>query len=279
MSNPAAAEPGSTDLLKFERLVEILQGMRPLLVAYSGGVDSTLLAAAAGRALGGDWVAVTAVSPSLARADRERARRVASRFGWPHRELESFELDRPEYRANASDRCFHCKTELFEKMSHLATELGWSTIAYGAIPEDQDDFRPGARAARLAGVREPLVEVGLDKPALRRLSRWLGLETWDLQAGACLSSRIAFHTPVTREKLEAVERAEELLRGLGFPACRVRHHDGLARLEVPVERIAELAGHAGTLSESLRALGFRYVTIDLEGLRSGSMHRTLRVIS
>ncbi|MCA9793889.1 MAG: ATP-dependent sacrificial sulfur transferase LarE, partial [Candidatus Eremiobacteraeota bacterium] len=243
----------------------------------SGGVDSTFLAWRAARVLGPSSLAVTAVSASLAPADRERARNLAIDFDIPHLEMPTAELERPEYRQNGADRCFHCKTELFEGLAELARQRDFAVLCYGAIPEDQQDHRPGARAAALAGARAPLAEAGLTKPCIRRLSKEAGLPTYDLPAQACLASRIAYHTEVTGEKLALVASAEAFLRGLGFSECRVRHHQGLARIEVPRERLPELTEQADAVSGRLRELGFVYVTIDLMGLRSGSMNEILRL--
>ena len=265
------------DIRRYDKLLETLKGFDSLLVAYSGGLDSTLLAYAAHQSLGDRSLAVTAVSPSLAQADRQRAARIARQVGFRHQEIETEELQKPDYRKNDPDRCFHCKTELFNRMKALAAELNFSTLAYGAIPEDQSDHRPGARAAQLANVTAPLAEAGLTKPALRRLSQTFGLETWDLPAQACLASRIAYQTPVSAAKLRMVEEGEALLKSLGFESCRVRHHDGLARIEVPLPRLQELLDQRELISDQFRRLGFVYVTLDLMGLRSGSMNEILKL--
>ncbi len=274
-------KPTEDDMQKLALLSERLREISPLMIAFSGGVDSSFLALIAHKEVGLKSRAVTAVSPSLAQADLERARRIAERFGFRYQEVDTREMERPDYVANGPDRCYHCKTELFEFMDTLLSLDGEACLCYGAIPEDQGDHRPGARAAAERKVRAPLAEVGLTKPAIRRLSRHLGLETWNLPSQACLASRIAYHTPVTTAKLEAVDLGEEFLKGLGFESCRVRHHEQIARIEVPPERLAELLQHREVVSEKMRQLGFTYVTCDLMGLRSGSMNESLklRVIS
>ncbi|MGE0488762.1 MAG: ATP-dependent sacrificial sulfur transferase LarE [Vulcanimicrobiota bacterium] len=269
--------PTGEDQQRLGQLDQLLLDCRSMLVAYSGGVDSTFLAWRAARVLGRRSLAVTAVSDSLASADRERARRLALEFEISHLELPTHELERPDYRKNDADRCFHCKTELFEALARVARQRDYAVLAYGAIPEDQQDHRPGARAAAEAGARAPLAEAGLTKPAIRRLSREAGLPTYDLPAGACLASRIAYHTEVTSQKLAMVAAAEAYLRELGFEQCRVRHHEGLARVEVPRPRLVELLEHAEPITTRLRQLGFVYVTLDLMGLRSGSMNEIWRL--
>lgn len=270
-------EPSADDIRKFDSLSKELKALGRVMIAYSGGVDSSFLALVAHRSVGAGARIVTAVSPSLARADLERARRIAARFDFHYEEVETREMDRPDYVANGPDRCYHCKTELFEFMDTLLSLDEDASLCYGAIPEDQGDHRPGARAAAERKVRAPLAEVGLTKPAIRRLSRHLGLETWSLPSQACLASRIAYHTPVTTKKLEAVDLGEEFLKGLGFETCRVRHHEQIARIEVPPERLVELLEHREAVSRRMRELGFIYVTCDLMGLRSGSMNESLKL--
>ena len=270
-------KPTPDDLSKLEQLSQWFQALERVMIAFSGGVDSSFLALVAHRALGAEALIVTAVSLSLARTDLDRARRIAARFNFHYQEVETKEMDRPDYVANGPDRCYHCKTELFEFMDTLLSLDETACLCYGAIPEDQGDHRPGARAAVERKVRAPLSELGLTKPAIRRLSRYLDLETWSLPSQACLASRIAYHTLVTTEKLEAVDLGEEFLKGLGFETCRVRHHEQIARIEVPPERLGELLEHREVISRRLRELGFTYVTCDLMGLRSGSMNESLKL--
>ena len=270
-------QPTADDLSKLDQLSRWFQALERVIIAFSGGVDSSFLALVAHKAVGAGARIVTAVSPSLARTDLERARRIAEHFGFRYEEVQTREMERPDYVANGPDRCYHCKTELFEFMDTLLSLDEEDCLCYGAIPEDQGDHRPGARAAAEKKVRAPLAEVGLTKPAIRRLSRHLGLETWNLPSQACLASRIAYHTPVTTAKLEAVDLGEEFLKGLGFESCRVRHHEQIARIEVPPERLAELLQHREVVSEKMRQLGFTYVTCDLMGLRSGSMNESLKL--
>jgi len=252
-------------------LKRILGDIGPCLVAFSGGVDSTLLLKVAYDVLGDGAVAITAVSPSLAASEREEAGFLARLIGAGHRFVETREIDDPRYARNDARRCYYCKTELFEVLKTLAVEAGGRTIVYGAITDDLGDDRPGMRAAAEAGVRAPLVEAGLTKEMVRALSHRLGLPTWDKPAMACLASRIPRFTPVTREALGRVERAESAVRALGYRQVRVRHRgeeasveldrDGLGRSGVPEAQ--------RSLIEAVRSAGFRQVTIDPRGYRSG----------
>ncbi|HEX9697485.1 MAG TPA: ATP-dependent sacrificial sulfur transferase LarE [Actinomycetota bacterium] len=262
----------------FERLRRILSEFESCAVAYSGGADSAFLADVAHEMLGAErCVAVTAVSESLAPAERKAAALLARERGWRHVEIATREIDRDEYRANAPDRCYHCKTELFERLDELGGSLGVETILVGTNLDDTGDFRPGQRAARERGVRAPLLEAGLGKDEIRALSRDRGLPTWDKPASACLASRIAYGIEVTAERLDRVARAEALLRSMGVRELRVRDHGDLARIEVPPDEIARLASSPAReqLAEGLAALGFVYVTLDLAGFASGSMNRAL----
>lgn len=261
---------------KLARLRATLEGLDSAIVAYSGGADSAFLADVAHEVLGGRATAVTAVSASLAPEEREAARRLAGDRGWHHREIQTAELDRPDYARNDADRCYHCKTELFDALDTLAADEA-TTVLVGTNLDDTADHRPGQRAARERGVRAPLLEAGLTKEEIRELSRERGLATWDKPASACLASRIAYGIEVTAERLERVARAESFLRSLGLEQLRVRDHGDLARIEVPPEEIAGLASHEvrSRVSSFLRELGFRYVTLDLEGFRSGSMNAVL----
>jgi uncharacterized protein len=260
----------------YENLKTIIGELPGALVAYSGGADSAFLADVAHEVLGSRMAAITAVSPSLAPIERAQAAEVARARGWRHEEVATAELERPEYRRNAPDRCFHCKDELFEVLDALAERRG-AAVLVGTNLDDTDDFRPGHRAARAHGVRAPLVEVGLGKEQIRALSRARGLPTWDKPASACLSSRIAYGIEVTPERLQRVARAEEIVREMGFRELRVRDHGDLARIEVPladVERLADPQTRARITSE-LKRLGFHHVTVDLDGFRSGSMNAGL----
>jgi uncharacterized protein len=259
---------------KVDALREWFLPFDAILVAYSGGTDSTLVATVAARVLGDRSVAITAVSPSLPPGELEQARSVAARLGFIHRTVRTRETDRPEYLANGVDRCYHCKTELYDVLGAVAHRSGGATVVSGANLDDLGDYRPGLRAAQEHGVRHPLVEVGLSKTDVREAARTLGVPTWDKPASACLSSRIAFGVTITVEELSKVGRAERVLRDLGFRQCRVRVHGDLVRIEVEPPDVPRLAG-AGVrdrVVEAIAALGYRYVTVDLEGFRSGSMN-------
>ena len=259
-------------------LVELIAGFGSCAVAFSGGVDSAVVAKAAQLALGPAAVAVTGRSASLASGELEAASQLAGLIGIRHVVVDTDELAQADYAANGPDRCFHCKTELYTQLESLAGELGAATIANGANIDDLGDYRPGMRAAAEHRVRSPLAECGLDKAAVRRLALEWDLPVWDKPAMPCLSSRVAYGEPVTPERLEMIDRAEQFLRGLGLANLRVRYHKGdLARIEVPAEAIARLSQpetREAVLAE-LRRLGFQYVTLDLEGFRSGSMNRAL----
>jgi uncharacterized protein len=217
---------------------------------------------------------VTAVSPSLAPGELEEARRVASAVGVRHRTVRTHEVDDPAYLANGVDRCYHCKTELYDVLARVAEEAGGALVVSGANLDDLGDVRPGLRAAKEHGVRHPLVEVGLSKSEVRAAAREFGVPTWDKPASACLSSRIAFGVRISVEELSKVGRAERLLKDLGFAQCRVRVHGDVARVEVELADLPRLArpGIRAQVVDGLKALGYRYVTVDLEGFRSGSMN-------
>jgi pyridinium-3,5-biscarboxylic acid mononucleotide sulfurtransferase len=248
-----------------------------LMVAYSGGVDSAFLAATAHRVLGPRMLAVLADSPSLARRDMEQARAFAESIQMPLRIVATDELERPEYRRNDADRCFHCKDELFAVMESLGEELGFPAIAYGMNADDTRDFRPGQRAAAQHAVLAPLAEAGLTKLEVRALARAAGYPLWDRPAAPCLSSRVEYGRAVTREVLEQVERAEEAVRQLGFREFRVRHHGDLARVEIArVELPRALSMETlDAITSSLKQAGYQYVTLDCTGFRSGSMNAIL----
>jgi len=260
---------------KLERVREIIRAMPSVIVAYSGGADSAFLADVAHEVLGERMLAITAVSPSLAPDERRAAGELAVERGWRHREIQTHELERDEYARNAPDRCYHCKTELFAALGALTGEA--AEVLVGTNLDDRSDFRPGQRAAAERGVRAPLLEAELTKNEIRALSRERGLTTWDKPASACLASRIAYGVEVTAERLDRVARAEAFLRELGLTQIRVRDHGELARIEVDREAIELLAAEParGRVSAFLRELGFAYVTLDLEGFRSGSMNTVL----
>jgi uncharacterized protein len=262
---------------KEDALLERLRGAGRTLVAFSGGVDSSYLAWAAHRALGDGVLAVTALSPSYPESHRRLAARIATEFAIPHRFVETHEMERADYRANRPDRCYFCKTELFEVLDAMAAELGFDTVAYGVNLDDRGDFRPGHRAAREHRVLSPLLDVGLAKAEIRALSRAAGLPTAEIPASACLASRLPYGTEVTRERLAQVEAGEERLRELGFRQMRLRHHGELARVEIdPAELPLALdPGMARAIVAALKPLGFRYVALDLEGYRSGSLNEVL----
>jgi uncharacterized protein len=268
----------SPELKQKERALRTaLEGGGRLLVAFSGGVDSSYLAWAAHRALGDAALAVTAVSPSYPAAHRAVAEQVVTRFAIPHRFVETREIEREAYRRNAPDRCYHCKSELFDALGRLRDELGFDAVAYGVNTDDTGDFRPGHRAADERGVRSPLLEAGLSKADIRALSRAAGLPTADLPASACLSSRLPYGTRVTPERLAQVEEGEARLRALGFRQLRVRHHGEVARVELdPAELPRALdPAMARAIAAALKPLGFRYVALDLEGYRTGSLNEGL----
>lgn len=259
---------------RYEDLLRIVRGMESVVVGFSGGADSTLLLKVAADQLGGKALAVTAVSPSYPGRDLEEARRLAVEIGAEHLLLDSKEFDQPGYVANAPNRCFFCKRELFDLLWAAARERGFATVAYGAITDDLGDFRPGMEAARAAGARAPLLEAGLSKQDVREISRSLGLPNWDRPASACLSSRIPHGTPIDPAELKQVEMAEDYLIAHGFRLVRVRAHGEIARIECAPEDLARLVepGFRGLLAEKLREIGFRYVTLDLEGYRAGSLN-------
>lgn len=267
---------------KTQFLERTLGGLENAVVAYSGGVDSTFLAKMAFDALGSRALAVTAVSPSLAQAERDDAARFAGQIGIRHEFIETRELDNPAYRANDSSRCFHCKAELFDRLREFVAERDVQHMLYGPVVDDLGDFRPGMAASRARGARAPLVEAGLRKAEVRQLSRRLGLPSWDKPAVACLSSRIAYGSEVTVEKLGQIEAGEALLRAAGFRELRVRHHGMIARIEVPeseLGRFTQDSERRQRILEGLKSLGFTYVTLDLQGFRSGAMNEALPVIS
>ncbi len=266
---------------KRERLYGQLRELGRLLVAYSGGVDSAYLAWAAHQVLGGEMLAVMADSPSLARTQMRDAVSFAEECGIPLQMVRTDEMENPEYQRNDAMRCFHCKDALFGVMERVAVYGGWSAVAYGVNLDDEGDWRPGQKAARQHGVAAPLLEAGLSKAEIRLLAAEAGLRVWDKPASACLSSRIEYGRPVTREALEQVERGEDALRGMGFRQFRLRHHGDVARIEIDreeLERAMTLEMFA-RMSEAIKGCGFKFVALDVDGFRSGSMNAVLKVES
>ncbi len=265
---------------KEENLLTRLRTAGRVIVAYSGGVDSSYLAYAANRALGADCLAVTAISSSYPESHRAMAEKVAADFAIPHRFVHTDEMQNPAYRKNAPDRCYHCKSELFRRLDDLLREADFDAIAYGINTDDTSDFRPGHRAARENEILSPFLDVGLSKEEIRNLSLDAGLPTWDLPASACLSSRLPYGTEVTDERLRQVEEGESLLRDLGFRQVRLRHHGELARVEIDPEELPRaLEGEmVDAISRAIKPLGFRWVCLDLEGYRTGSLNEALRIL-
>lgn len=251
-----------------------------LMVAYSGGVDSAFLAATASRVLGNRMLAVLADSPSLARRDLEQARAFAGSIDMPLQIVATDELERPEYRRNDANRCFHCKDELFTRLEELGRERSIAHIVYGVNLDDLGDYRPGQGAAKNHNVAAPLADVELSKAEIRELSRRVGLPTWDRPASACLSSRIPYGTPVTIENVKTVETGEEELKALGFRQFRVRFHGEVVRIEIAREEMARALSleMAARFTEIFKKLGFKYVTLDLEGYRQGSLNEVLNLV-
>ena len=265
---------------KYDRLLDILKELESVIVAFSGGVDSTLLAKAAKDALGDKALLVTADSETYPASELEEARRLARHLGMRHLVIETRELDNPEYARNAPNRCFFCKEELFTKLAPLARREGAAHLVYGANMDDLGDHRPGMEAAKHLGVKAPLIEAELWKTEIREISHEFGLPTWDKPSFACLSSRFQYGDAITAEKLRQVDAAEAFVRSLGFKQFRVRHHDRLARLEITREEMGRLWEDdiRDSIVERFRELGYLYVTVDLQGFRSGSANDALKLM-
>ena len=276
MTAPTNEEMDSEVQHRMDRSRAILRSLESVVVAFSAGVDSTFLLALAVETLGAKNVlAAMGISPSLARRERQAGRNLAHRIGAELVEIETAELSNPDYRANPPDRCFYCKSDLFGRLTKLAAERGFRAVVSGANADDTGDFRPGLKAARQLGVRSPLLEAGLRKDDIRAASRAMHLPTWNKPAMACLASRVPYGQEVTEEALGRVESAEDALKALGFAQCRVRDHYPVARIEVAVNDLPAVVESGKRIVEALKSTGYKYVTLDLEGFRSGSLNEVL----
>ena len=260
---------------KYDQLKQIFRDMDSLIVAYSGGIDSTLVLKVAYDCLGDRVLGVTALSASMPAEEQKEAQEIARQIGVAHTQIISHETEDARYLANAPDRCFFCKSEVYDQLVEYAQEHGFQTIADGSNADDVGDHRPGRQAAREHGVRSPLQEAGFTKAEVRELARELGLPNWDKPAAACLASRIPYGTLITIQTLSQVEQAEAALKRLGFKQLRVRHHDNIARIEIEPDEFARILNYRDEITRSLKNLGYAYITLDLEGFRSGSMNEVL----
>jgi len=263
--------------LNLKELTAIITEMESVIVAFSGGVDSALTAVVAHHTLGPSALAVTAVSPALAQMELAETHALAQRFGFAHRVIKTKELEREGYVANTSQRCFFCKDELYNHLDEIKEREGFAWVANGANTDDLGDYRPGLRAASEHGARSPLVEAGLSKSDVRRLAQELEIPIWDKPAQPCLSSRIPYGIPVTVQTLFKIEQAEAFLRGLGLKEVRARHHDQLCRVEVGAEEMELAFSHRSAIVESIKQIGYLWVSLDLAGLRSGSLNDQLEL--